>query len=73
MDSAQNSDLVLFFGDMYQSEKLSEIKPPLVKKVVKKNLKPESSFRGKKYPHPFLYPWKMGLINGVKNPILNGI
>jgi hypothetical protein len=29
MDSAQNSDLVYFLGDWKQSEKLSEIKPPL--------------------------------------------
>ena len=30
MDSAQESDLAPFFGDLSQSEKLSEIKPPLV-------------------------------------------
>jgi hypothetical protein len=29
MDSAQDSDLAPFLGDMSQSEKLSEIKPPL--------------------------------------------
>ena len=29
MDSAQESDLAPFFGDLSQSEKLSEIKPPL--------------------------------------------
>ena len=29
MDSAQESDLAPFFEDLSQSEKLSEIKPPL--------------------------------------------
>ena len=29
MDSAQGRDLVPIFGDLSQSEKLSEIKPPL--------------------------------------------
>ena len=30
MDSAQGSDLTPIFGDLNQSEKLSEIKPPLI-------------------------------------------
>jgi hypothetical protein len=29
MNSAQDSDLALFFGDLSQNEKLSETKPPL--------------------------------------------
>ena len=33
MHSAQKSDLAPIFGDLSQSEKLSEIKPPLVPEV----------------------------------------
>jgi hypothetical protein len=38
LEDAQGSDLAPIFGDFSQSEKLSEIKPPLESKYMYKNI-----------------------------------
>ena len=70
MDIAQDSNLVLFFGDLGQSNTLSEIKPPLKRQAILSFIyfsdRYDTGYRGSP-PNLYFLTWKKPCYSDLPN------